>query len=71
MKVVKEYIAVVTGEIFPNINRLPDKAYYFFIAEFSHDSRRESSLDGNEEAKMKSGNDKAVKIDRNGNKINC
>lgn len=71
MKMVKKYMAVVTGKIFPNINRLADKAYYSFITVFTHESRRESSLEENEEAKMKSGNDKAVKIDRNGNKMNC
>ena len=58
----KENVANVIGQIFPSINRLADGASYSFTAVFTFESQRESSLEDNEEAKMKSD-------DKDGNKI--
>lgn len=45
--------------------------YYSFTTGFAHESQGESSLEDNQEAKMKSDSDKAAKIDKDGNKMNC
>ena len=60
----KENVANIISQIFPNINRLADKAYYSFTAVFTLESQRESSLEDNKEAKMKSD-------DKDGNKMSC
>lgn len=54
-----------------NINRLAAKAYYSSTAGLIQESQIESSLEDNEEAKMKSDSDPTVKSDQDGNKINC
>lgn len=60
----KENVANVIGQIFPSINRLADGASYSLTAVFTFESQRESSLEDNEEAKMKSD-------DKDGNKMSC
>lgn len=60
----KENVANVIGQIFPSINRLADGVSYSFTAVFTFESQRESSLEDNEEAKMKSD-------DKDGNKMSC
>ena len=60
----KENVANVIGQIFPSINRSADRVYYSFTAVFTFESQRESSLEDNDKAKMKSD-------DKDGNKMSC